>query len=291
MRYRISHRTEYKYEAPVTMCYNEARMEPRGIEGQRVFSHDVAVSPLPAVRSVRSDFFGNPALHFAVQTEHRQLQVISTSEVETIARTLPEPGASSSWEEAAQYARRATADAAVEVRPYILDSPMVSPFPALESFVRESFVPGRAVFEATVELTSRIHEDFSFDPAFSTVATPLEKVFEHKRGVCQDFAHLGISCLRLLGLPARYVSGYLETIPPEGAERLVGADASHAWFAVYVPELGWVDFDPTNDQIPGEQHITTAWGRDYSDVTPLKGVIFGGGSSHTTRVAVDVERI
>jgi transglutaminase-like putative cysteine protease len=145
--------------------------------------------------------------------------------------------------------------------------------------------------EAVADLTARIHRDFAYEPGTTTIATPLSRVLSQRRGVCQDFAHLAIACLRAMRLAARYVSGYLQTEPPPGKERLVGADASHAWFAVWDPDAGWLDFDPTNDTVPAERHITTAWGRDYADVTPLKGIIFGGGAKHTATVAVDVERI
>lgn len=193
------------------------------------------------------------------------------------------------WEGALELLSSADSPSAIEASQFALGSPMVQGTAALEAYARESFPPGRNLLEAVSELMGRIHADFVFDPRFSTVATPVAKVFAHKRGVCQDCAHLGIACLRMLGLPTRYVSGYIETQPPEGAERLVGADASHAWVSVYLLDAGCVDFDPTNDCIVGDTQFLTAWGRDYSDVTSLKGVIFGGGALHMTRVAVDVD--
>ena len=171
-----------------------------------------------------------------------------------------------------------------------MNSPFIQIDPAIRAFAEQSFTPARPLLAAMVDLTRRIFTEFTYDPHFTTIVTPLSDVLAHRRGVCQDFAHLEIACVRAMGLPARYVSGYLETLPPPGKEKLRGADASHAWLSAYIPEQGWVDFDPTNNQIPSEQYITTAWGRDYGDVTPLKGVIFGGGE-HTLAVSVDVERL
>jgi transglutaminase-like putative cysteine protease len=172
---------------------------------------------------------------------------------------------------------------------FTLDSPMVGTDPLLADYARQSFPPGRTLDAAVHDLTRRIYQDFKYDPGFSSIATPLKAVLEHRSGVCQDFAHLAIGCLRAQGLAARYVSGYIETDPPAGKEKLVGADASHAWFAVFQPGVGWLDFDPTNNQRPGERHIVVAWGRDYADVTPLKGVAYGSGE-HDLKVSVDVRR-
>jgi transglutaminase-like putative cysteine protease len=173
----------------------------------------------------------------------------------------------------------------------MLNSPMVQQHTDLADYATPSFSDDRPFLSAVMDLTQRIFADFSYDPQFSDVATPLADVLKHKRGVCQDFAHLAIGCLRSLGYPARYVSGYLETLPAAGQEKLIGADATHAWFAVYSPGEGWYEFDPTNNKMTTEQHITTAWGRDYSDVSPLKGVIFGGGHSPQLQVSVDVQRV
>ena len=166
---------------------------------------------------------------------------------------------------------------------------MVPMIPELHDYAEKSFAKGRPLLEAVEDLTTRLYTDFTYDPGFTTIATPLADVVKHRRGVCQDFAHLGIACLRALGLAARYVSGYIETDPPPDQEPLEGADASHAWFSVYLPQFGWIDFDPTNNQIPADRHITVAWGRDYADVTPLKGVVFGSGT-HELSVSVDCKR-
>ena len=176
-------------------------------------------------------------------------------------------------------------------REFLLDSPMIQQHADLAHYAAAFFPDDRPFLSAVMDLTEKIYTDFTYDPGFSDVATPLSDVLKHKRGVCQDFAHFAIGCLRSLGYPARYVSGYLETLPPPGQEKLVGADATHAWFGVFSPGEGWFEFDPTNNKMASEQHITTAWGRDYSDVTPLKGVIFGGGKQHTLSVSVDVQRL
>ena len=179
----------------------------------------------------------------------------------------------------------------LEARQFRLESNFIEFGSGIMEYAAPSFAAGRPLLEAVHDLMQRIHRDFTYDPHFSNIATPLHQVLEHRRGVCQDFAHLAIACLRAQGLAARYVSGYLETLPPPGETKQIGADASHAWFGVYVPYQGWVDFDPTNDQIPADRHITLAWGRDYADVAPLKGVVFGGGQGHHLEVAVDVERL
>jgi transglutaminase-like putative cysteine protease len=288
----VVHTTEYEYEAPVTLCHNEAHLIPRSFGSQRCLEHQVEIDPIPALAVERQDFFGNPVLYFAVQSSHSRLAVKATSDIELNAA----PGqlhfqSTAPWEEAVSRMLDSRTDPDLDARQYRLDSPLVAPTSEIASYAVESFVPGRPLVEAVHDLMDRIHNDFVYDPHFTTVATPLSHVFEHRRGVCQDFAHLAIACLRSQGLGARYVSGYIETLPPPGQEKLVGADASHAWFSVYDPDVGWLDFDPTNNQIPMDQHITTAWGRDYYDITPIKGVIFGGGATHATNVAVDVSRL
>ena len=233
--------------------------------------------------------FGNRVTYFSIQQSHGALEVTAQSEVEVIPQSLPAAAATPPWESVLDRLQGGRGET-VKARIFTLASPMVPHNGQATDYARASFAPGRPVLEAVTDLMGRIFRDFEYDPHFSTVATPLSEVLEHRRGVCQDFAHLGLACLRGLGLAARYVSGYLETLPPPGQVKLQGSDASHAWFAVFIPDLGWVDFDPTNDQIPGEQHITTAIGRDYQDVTPLRGVFYGGGA-HDLRIAVDVNRV
>jgi transglutaminase-like putative cysteine protease len=292
MRYRVRHTTEYQYSAPVTECRNLAHLIPQDGPDQTCLTSRVRVEPSPAEYSERLDFFGNRTCLFSVQQPHWQLSVSAISEVETRESgnelSLHSP---MSWEEAGKRIRAAEDPDTVEHRQFLLDSPLVAVGPILHQYALGSFVPGRPAVEAVHDLMERIHRDFEYDPGFTTISTPLSKVLEHRRGVCQDFAHLAVGCLRSVGLPARYVSGYIETRPPPGESRLVGADASHAWFSVFVPEEGWLEFDPTNNQMPMDRHIAVAHGRDFSDVTPLKGVIVGGGDEHQLTVSVDVEAV
>lgn len=290
MRYHITHKTLYSYNEAVTLCHNEAHLIPRTDSNQICLSNEILIEPPPSVYQVRSDFFGNQVCYFSIQTPHKTLSVLSRSEVEvqrsaslnSLANSLP-------WETARQLLRESLDLAVLEAREFVMDSPFVVVNRALNEYAFPSFTPYRPIIEAARDLMERIFTEFNYDPDVTTVVTPLSEVLEHKHGVCQDFAHLMIGCVRSMGLSARYVSGYLETLPPPGQQKLQGSDASHAWMGVYVPNCGWVDFDPTNNQIPSDQHITTAWGRDYSDVTPLKGIIFGGGQ-HILNVSVDVER-
>ena len=293
MRFHITHKTHYAYPQAVGRGYNIAHLQPRTTERQSCRFSRILVDPQPTLVNEWLDYFGNPAIYFALQQDHNQLTVTAVSEVEVQPPpTLLQQGYASAWEDIRQQLASASGwDADFEARQYLLASPFVGLEPGLAEYAAPSFTPGRPLLAAVEDLMGRIHADFTYDPAFTSIATPLREVFAHRRGVCQDFAHLAIGCLRAQGLAARYVSGYLETQPPPGQDRLQGADASHAWFAVYLPGHGWVDFDPTNNQIPFDRHITTAWGRDYGDVTPLRGVIFGGGEQHQLRVEVDVERL
>jgi transglutaminase-like putative cysteine protease len=289
MKYRVTHRTLYAYSQPVVLCHNEARLQPRSTARQVCQSSQVTIAPDAAAHAEREDSFGNRVLYFAIQNAHDQLDVTATSEVEVAPPPPVVHEDSPPWDALDQ---GLADDGAVEMRAarqFALDSPCAAAAPEAAAYARPSFPPGRPILAAVRDLSRRIHRDFRFDPESTTVATPVADVLAQRHGVCQDFTHLAIACLRSLGLSGRYVSGYLETQAPPGQPRLRGADASHAWFAVYVPRLGWVDFDPTNDCLPADRYITTAWGRDYADVTPLKGVIFGGGT-HTLEVAVDMAR-
>jgi transglutaminase-like putative cysteine protease len=289
MRFRICHVTRYGYPDPVSLCHSVAHLKPRDCVHQKCLSSQVRVDPWPAVSRDYLDFFGNRVTYFSIQQSHAALEVTAQSEVEVMPQSLPPAQATPAWELALERLQRQRGEAAA-ARIFTLASPMIPHNAQATDYARASFTPGRPVLEALTDLMGRIYRDFEYDPHFSNVATPLSEVLEHRRGVCQDFAHLGLACLRGLGFAARYVSGYLETLPPPGQVKLQGSDASHAWFAVFIPDLGWVDFDPTNDQIPGEQHITTAIGRDFQDVTPLRGVFYGGGA-HDLRIAVDVNRV
>jgi transglutaminase-like putative cysteine protease len=291
MRYRVTHTTAYEYADQVGLSYNEARLLPRSCPQQQLLSAHLEISPLESDYRVREDFFGNQIAYFTIPEPHREFSITAISEI----LVHPAPAQLSfaqgmAWEAVRDTLRQDINPSVLDARQFVLDSPLVATSPALAMYAQSSFTPGRTLSEAVYDLMQRIFHDFTFDPEFTTLATPLAEVLEHRRGVCQDFAHLAIGCLRSQGLAARYVSGYIETLPPPGKEKLVGADASHAWFSVFIPDQGWMDFDPTNNQVPNDQHITIAWGRDYSDVTPLKGVIFGG-QNHEPKVSVEVERL
>jgi transglutaminase-like putative cysteine protease len=294
MRYRINHVTHYAYSDPVSLCHSITHLKPRETPFQRCCMSQVRVLPWPSVSREHRDSFGNQVNYFSIQQSHSELEVSAISEVEVSQPLLPALAESPAWE---QIRDRLTEDrdpSTIAARIFALPSPAIPSNTEALAYAQVSFTPGRPVLEAAQNLMNRIFTEFEYDPSFTTVATPLAEALEHKRGVCQDFAHVGIACLRMLGLPARYVSGYLETLPPPGQPKLRGADASHAWFSVFVPGLTqtacWVDFDPTNDCLIHEQHITTAIGRDYQDVTPVRGVFYGGGK-HQLSVAVDVDRL
>ena len=305
MNYKIIHKTQYSYNHPVNLCYNEARLTPRHHVYQQCNDSQFVVQPEPKECRERQDFFGNTVYYFTIQQPHNQLTVTATSRVEVKGRELQlnftearhhddrdrvtSEAEHLSWEEARLQLHTDSDPEILEMRQYVLNSPMIPAMPELHAYAEQSFTNGRPLLEAVEDLSTRLYTDFIYDPDFTTVATPLGDVIKHRRGVCQDFAHLGIGCLRALGFAARYISGYIETDPPPDKEPLAGADASHAWFSVYLPQLGWVDFDPTNNQIPTDRHITIAWGRDYADVTPLKGVVFGSGT-HELSVSVDCKR-
>ncbi len=290
MKYRIRHVTRYHYREAVNLCRNETCLLVRQTEHQRCSSSVLQISPEATDIHERSDFFGNRRTHFAIQQPHETLTVTAVSDVEVFPRVyLQKPEQSHPWETVVEMLRTQRTPDIVAVMPYRYASPLIPLLPSLADYARVSMTPGRPLLAATIDLMQRIHRDFSYDPTSTTIATPLAEVLEKRRGVCQDFAHVAIGCLRTLGLAARYVSGYIETLPPPGQERLIGADASHAWFAVYLPGHGWLDFDPTNNYQPLDQHITVAWGRDFSDVSPLKGIALGGGK-HQVVVSVDVAR-
>jgi transglutaminase-like putative cysteine protease len=290
MIYRISHRTTYKYKYPVSAGNHVACLHPRTLPHHNVTRSELHIQPTPATRTERVDYFGNLLCFFTVQEPHKELVVESRSEVIVESDATRWPKQSPAWEEAARALPNDLSPAALEAYQFGFESPRIRVRPEFAAYALESFTPGRPLAEGLLDLTARIHKDFRFDSKVTTVRTPTEEVFRKRRGVCQDFSHLQIACLRSLNLAARYVSGYLRTYPPPGKPRLVGADASHAWVSVFCPGVGWLDMDPTNNLVPSNGHVTLAWGRDYGDVSPLRGLILGGGA-HTLKVAVDMEPI
>ena len=290
MNYSITHRTLYEYAAPVTVSHHVARLEPRVTNLQGCENFSLKIFPEPALRKERTDYFGNRLCFFAIQEMHNKLEIITHSRVSVSGAKITVPDNSTPWEQVAELFRDPVSPEVVDPYQFVFDSPHIRASMEFADYAAESFGKGVPLLAGATDLTRRIFEDFKFDPRATTVATPLESVWEKRRGVCQDFAHLGIACLRSLGLPARYVSGYLRTRPPEGKPRLVGADASHAWFRIFCPGTGWVDFDPTNNVRPAEEHIIVAYGRDFGDVSPVAGILTGGGE-HEVRVSVDVEEI
>jgi len=293
MRYRVTHDTEYRYAMPVNIGHNQVFLRPRDLAGQRCTHNVIDLEPSPGIANVRTDYFGNSTMVFTVQEPHARMLVTAVSEVDVTPPQPVIPGMSRAWELVRDGLRGDVSAGGLDALQFTFDSPMVASGatrPELIEYARESFPEGRPILDGALDLTHRVYRDFEYDPTTTTVTTAVADVFAQRSGVCQDFAHLEIAMLRGLGLPARYVSGYLRTFRGDnGDPALVGADASHAWLSVYDGDR-WTDFDPTNDLVPGEHHITLAWGRDYSDVCPVRGVIIGGGE-HTVEVRVEVAAV
>ena len=287
MLYRIRHETAYRYADPVQLSHNMAHLQPIHGGRQIVRSFELDVSPEPAVLSERIDCWGNISHFLLVQDAHREFKVVATSEVEVLPSILPETVVTDAWESVAASMRPRPLGEIAIASQFRHASPFVPGVAAAKEYAAESFPPDRPISDGAFDLMHRIHSEFRYDPAATSVATPLAEVFQRRHGVCQDFSHAMIACFRALGLPARYVSGYLETRPPPGKQRLVGADASHAWVQFWCPGFGWIDLDPTNDVAVSERHVTVAVGRDFGDVTPLKGLLLGGGGQ-VVKVSVDV---
>lgn len=288
--YRVRHTTRYTYDEDVVGCYERGFLSLRPTPTQTLRAIEVTVSPEPDVNAAHWDFFGNESFYVEVRTPYTTFEATMAAEV-AVAWAPVDVAALDRFTvaEAVAAIRAEDVDPVLETA-YRLPSALVELGPRVAEFADTILAPERAFGEALTDLYGTIYRDFSYRKGATSVRTTLPEILDLKAGVCQDFAHLAIGGLRSVGLPARYVSGYIETVRDPGQPRLVGADASHAWFSTWAPGTGWFDFDPTNDQIPPRQHITTAWGRDYSDVTPLKGVLFGGGE-HTLEVAVDVARL
>lgn len=290
MIYRIVHRTTYKYRYPVSVGSHVACLKPRSLSRHRLTKNELRIQPTPATVTERVDYFGNHLCFFTIEEPHDKLVVEARSEVIIEEQATSSPQQSLPWEEVVKTLPEGHSPAALDAYQFIFESPRIRLRPEFASYALRSFTPRRPMQAALLDLTARIHSDFRFDSKVTNVRTPIEEVFRKRRGVCQDFAHFQIACLRSLNLPARYVSGYLRTYPPAGQPRLIGADASHAWVSAYCPVIGWLDLDPTNNVVPSNGHVTLAWGRDFGDVSPLHGLILGGGV-HTLKVAVDLEAV
>lgn len=284
IRYQARHSTIYDYGDPVTLAHHVIHLSPRRTGYQTPLSHRITVTPEPASWNARVDAFGNAMVQFALEQPHHHLVVDAVSEVEITARAPP-PDDSMAWDRLAAVVAEARPQT-IETFAFLHDSTLIEVGDDLAAFAEPDFPPGRPVVDALMALTRRIHSEFAFDASATTVTTPVRDILTERRGVCQDFAHLMIGAVRSLGLPARYVSGYLRTRPPPGRPRLVGADQSHAWVGVWTGDR-WLECDPTNDCLAGIDHITLGWGRDYDDVAPLRGIINGGGEARL-EVGVDV---
>lgn len=291
MEYQVIHTTEYTYFQPVSNCNNIARLLLRDTTGQRCTKTIITIEPKPDISREFEDFFGNKTMYFSIQQEHKKLRVTVKSLLEKNKtannHTITENN--TAWETIPGQLTPAVNENLM-AKQFIYPSYYTPLSQDIVQYAKRSFMPGISMLAAAKDLTKRIFTDFAFTQGFTNIATPLSEVMRSRKGVCQDFAHLAIACVRSMGLPARYVSGYIETLPPPGKEKLFGADASHAWFSVYIPGTGWVDFDPTNNVMPADQHITIGWGRDYADIAPLKGVVVSSGS-HQLSVSVDVRRL
>jgi len=287
MKYRILHETAYRYSEPASLSQNELRLQPRNTDTQQVIRSQLTIVPKPQHLHHRMDYFGNMVHVFMVQQPHNALAMTADSIVETTSPMTPAPLVTTPWETVVRCLAAHEHPEALDAYQFVFPSPLTTSSPDVRVYARPSFPPGVPVLAGAVDLMGRIFKEFTYDKSATTVDTAVDQVLTARKGVCQDFAHLMISCLRTLGLAARYVSGYLETKPPPGKPKLTGADASHAWVSLFVPDAGWVDLDPTNNLMTGETHITIAWGRDYGDVTPVKGVVMGGGM-HTLSVMVDL---
>lgn len=292
--YTVAHATTYTYEEAVSRSQQLLHLVPRANPRQQCIEQALAIVPPPSRRNDRDDCFGNPVTMLEFDRPHRTLSITSTMRVAVDPRAELDLGASPPWEHVAElfdyHALRPLDAATLDASRFRFESAYVRIKKALADYARECFEPGAPLMPGVRALMQKIHREFRFDPDATLIATPLIEVLQKKRGVCQDFAHLMIGCLRSLGLSARYVSGYLLTRAPPGETRMVGTDASHAWISTYCPVMGWIDFDPTNNVLPDSQHITVAWGRDFSDVSPQRGVILGGGG-HELDVRVTVTRV
>jgi len=289
VKYRILHTTEYASIDPISVGHNEAWLTPRNTARQIVLSHWIDIQPKPSASSTLTDYFGNTVTQFIFNQGYESLKISAVNEVELLEPAL-EHADGPAWETVLAELQSHRTPPALQAYEFTFDSPRCRTSTEFADFARPACIPGRPIRQVLTELLQTFHDEFQYDPTATTVFTPVEQVFRSRRGVCQDFSHLMISMFRSLGFAARYVSGYLRTIPAPGKPSLLGADASHAWLSVYGGSLGWIDIDPTNNLFSSSNHVTIAWGRDYADVAPVKGV-YVGGSSPQLKVSVDVRPV
>lgn len=282
MRYRVRHRTSYHYGGPVDLAAHMLHLRPRETPHQRVLASEVLTTPRPVRETEGLDHFGNRVSRVFIEERHARFEVAAEALVEVEFPAPPPVEETPAWEAVA------AAGSAGEVAEFVFPSPMAPSLADSRTYAEPSFRPGAPVLEGLLELNGRIRQDFTFRPGVTTVGTPVSRVLQRREGVCQDFTHLMIAALRGLGLPARYVSGYIRTYPAPGATQLRGADQSHAWVSAWLgPEHGWIDLDPTNGLVARDEHVVLAWGRDYGDISPVRGIILGGGR-HSLSVGVEL---
>ena len=288
MRYRVRHVTEYAYEVPVDLASHMLHLTPRALPGQSVLSASLLASPQPSRVTAADDHFGNHATWMFLDLPHQRFEVTVEAEVDVAFAAPPPAGATPAWEVLTAGLRAGEAGS-WQAAEFTFDSPLAPADYSAGLYARQSFPPGRPVLEGLLDLTTRIRHDFAYRTGATTIVTPVARVLRQRAGVCQDFAHVMVAGLRALGLPARYVSGYLRTRPPPGQPARLGADQSHAWVGAWMgPQYGWIDLDPTNDLVVHDEHVVLAWGRDYGDISPVSGVILGGGD-HSVTVGVQLE--
>ncbi len=288
--YEVTHTTRYTYTEKVNHCQNIAYLAPQSDSRQTCRNSSVFVSPYPTILNQHQDYFGNKYYYFSVEEAHSALEVVGKTQVITMPLQSVADIYSPAWEDAVAALKNPQGEADIRAQEFVLASAFIPLSDMFAAFARETFTPGRPILQAALDFSMRIYREFKYEQKSTNILTPLAEVYQKRTGVCQDFAHLCIAALRSIGLAAQYTSGYIETFPPKDKPKLRGSDASHAWFAIYVPGQGWFDFDPTNGKAISEEFIVTARGRDFGDVSPLKGILFGGGK-HTLKVEVDVHRI
>lgn len=286
----VAHGNLFVYNQSVSIARHALRLTPRNTPHQRCYRTEFLMTPMPDVNTETIDFYGNTTHFVTVQEEHSVFAIEARSLVEVAPGLTPNPLSTPPWESVRDDLRSDITADGLSAYDFSFDSPYSSTPIDLRDYALKSFTPGRPILDAAIDLMNRVFDEFEYDGEATDLSTPVAEVYEMKRGVCQDFAHFMIACIRQIALPARYVSGYLLTYPPKGQEKLIGSDASHAWCSIYCPGSGWIDLDPTNNKIPGDEHITLAWGRDYSDVSPIRGVIVGG-AGQSLEVAVDVRPV